>query len=302
MTTLATTHKVGRTTNRTVSGPLNRKLKRAVLNRLVGASTPSSCRMAEQLEADDLDYRDLEPLLAQLREMPADSAERDWLYNRVIAACLPLAKHVAQRFVGRGESLDDLEQVARVGLVQAINRFDPTHGAAFLSFAVPTMMGEVRRHFRDRSWSVYVPRTAKENYLRVGPAAEDLTNRLGRSPTVSELAEELGLSHDAVTDAILAGYAYTPDSIDSRTSSSEDDRPLAENLAVEDSSYDHVDDFLTVKPLIEKLPPEDRAVLKMRFFDNMTQSQIAERIGRSQMHVSRALARILTALREQADV
>ena len=249
---------------------------------------------------DTLDYRELDPVLMQLAEMDPDDPAREWLLRRIISACLPLARHIARRFGGRGEALDDLEQVARVGLIHSVNRYDPARCSRFLAFAVPTMMGEVRRHFRDRSWSVYVPRTAKENYLRVGPASEELTGQLGRSPTVSELAAYLGLSSEAVTDALLAGYAHTPDSLDLPANGSEDAVAPAAQLAFDEPGFRLVDELATVRPLIEALPEAERQVLKMRFFEDMSQSQIAAQLGCSQMHVSRLLARVLTQLREQA--
>ncbi|WP_018161506.1 SigB/SigF/SigG family RNA polymerase sigma factor [Smaragdicoccus niigatensis] len=251
---------------------------------------------------ETITYRDVDPLLLTLNSLVDGDAVRNRLESRIITICLPLAKHIALRFKGRGEALEDLEQVARIGLVNAVNRFDPSKGSSFLSFAIPTMMGEVRRYFRDRSWSVSVPRAAKENHLRIGPAVEDLTSRLGRAPTIDEIAREIGLGREAVNDALLAGFAHTPESIDATHAGSDDERTMADRLAVDDTGFEFVDQFLSVKPLLALLSDEQRAVLKMRFFDEMTQSQIATKLGCSQMQISRMLARTLQFLRERASV
>ncbi|MCE5291946.1 MAG: SigB/SigF/SigG family RNA polymerase sigma factor [Nocardiaceae bacterium] len=247
-------------------------------------------------------YRDVDPLLLTLNSLVDGDSVRKRLESRIITICLPLAKHIALRFKGRGEAIEDLEQVARIGLVNAVNRFDPSKGSSFLSFAIPTMMGEIRRYFRDRSWSVSVPRAAKENHLRIGPAVEDLTSRLGRAPTIDEIANEIGLGREAVNDALLAGFAHTPESIDASHAGSDDERTMADQLAVDDTGFEFVDQFLSVKPLLALLSDEQRAVLKMRFFDEMTQSQIATRLGCSQMQISRMLARTLQFLRDRASV
>ena len=214
--------------------------------------------------------------------------------------CLPLADHIARRFEGRGEPREDLVQVARVGLVNAVARFDVETGSDFVSFAVPTIMGEVRRHFRDNSWSVKVPRRLKELHLRLGAATADLSQRLGRAPTASELARELELSRDEVVEGLVAGSSYNTLSIDSGGSSDEDDvRSIADTLGDVDTGIDQIEHRESLRPLLNDLPERERTVLVLRFFESMTQTQIAERVGISQMHVSRLLAKSLARLRDQ---
>ena len=235
--------------------------------------------------------------LATLAEGSTDfQSQRD----RIVQRCLPLADHIARRFDGRGEPRDDLVQVARVGLVNAVIRFDVDTGSDFVSFAVPTIMGEVRRHFRDNSWSVKVPRRLKELHLRLGAATADLSQRLGRAPTASELAEELDMDRDEVIEGLVAGSSYNTLSIDGGGGGGDEDAPaIADTLGDVDSALDQIENRETLRPLLESLPERERTVLVLRFFESMTQTQIAERIGVSQMHVSRLLARALGQLRDQ---
>ncbi|BBZ62060.1 RNA polymerase sigma factor SigF [Mycolicibacterium monacense] len=220
--------------------------------------------------------------------------------DRIVERCLPLADHIARRFDGRGEPRDDLVQVARVGLVNAVIRFDVDAGSDFVSFAVPTIMGEVRRHFRDNSWSVKVPRRLKELHLRLGSATAELSQRLGRAPTASELAEELGMDRDEVVEGLVAGSSYNTLSIDSGGNSGNEDAPaIADTLGDVDLGLDQIENREALRPLLAALPERERMVLLLRFFENLTQTQIAERVGISQMHVSRLLAKSLTRLRDQ---
>jgi RNA polymerase sigma-B factor len=220
--------------------------------------------------------------------------------DRIVERCLPLADHIARRFDGRGEPRDDLVQVARVGLVNAVIRFNVDAGSDFVSFAVPTIMGEVRRHFRDNSWSVKVPRRLKELHLRLGAATAELSQRLGRAPTASELAEELGMDRDEVVEGLVAGSSYNTLSIDSGGNSGTEDAPaIADTLGDVDLGLDQIENREALRPLLAALPERERMVLLLRFFENLTQTQIAERVGISQMHVSRLLAKSLTRLRDQ---
>lgn len=249
-------------------------------------------------------YENTEPLFEALAALGPDAeARRQALRAELIARCLPLAEHIARKFSGRGENFDDLLQVARLGLVQAVDRFDVSRGSSFLSFAVPTIMGEVRRHFRDNTWSVRVPRRTKEIQLSIGATVEQLSQRLGRMPRAREIAEELGVDVVEVTQALIAGNAYQSSSLDAVQAEGDSDNaplPLLNSLGAEEHSYHLVEDFMAVRPLIEKLPERERQVLVMRFFENQTQSQIAERLGVSQMHVSRILAKTLNSLRQEA--
>lgn len=234
--------------------------------------------------------------LAQLgEESPEFLRQRDLIVER----CLPLADHIARRFEGRGESRDDLVQVARVGLVNAVIRFDVTAGSDFVSFAVPTIMGEVRRHFRDNSWSVKVPRRLKELHLRLGSATAELSQRLGRAPTASELAAELDMERDDVVEGLVAGSSYNTLSIDGGGGTSEDAPAIADTLGDVDLSLDQIENREALRPLLAALPERERTVLLLRFFESLTQTQIAERVGISQMHVSRLLSKSLARLRDQ---
>ncbi|MFG2442590.1 RNA polymerase sigma factor SigF [Nocardia fluminea] len=247
-------------------------------------------------------YDNIEPWFEKLRTLSPGDEHYDDVRAEVIRLCLPLADHIARKFVGRGELFDDLEQTARVGLLLAVDRFDVSRGSSFLSYAVPTIMGEVRRHFRDRTWAVHVPRRLKELQVRIGPVTEELSQRLGRVPNAHELAAELGVDLVEVTRALVASNGYQANSIDAV---SDDDRdtptqPITESLGADEPCYQLTEDAIAVRPLIAALPEEERQVLIMRFFENLTQNQIAERIGVSQMQISRILARTLTSLREQA--
>ena len=236
----------------------------------------------------------------------ATLAEGSVQYRRqrdvIIERCLPLADHIARRFNNRGEPFEDLVQVARVGLLNAVNRFDADNGADFLAFAVPTMMGEVRRHFRDHGWSVKVPRRLKELNSQLRRSREALSQQLGRAPTASEIAADLGIDREEVVQAQIASSAYSTLSSDAPAGAGDDDsRSVTHTLGDLDANLDKVLDVETVRPLLAELPERDQMVLKLRFFDNMTQTQIAERLGISQMHVSRLLARSLARLRQRVQ-
>ncbi len=239
-------------------------------------------------------------MFRRLQDLPEQSAKFQRQRDRIVERCLPLADHIARRFDGRGEPREDLVQVARVGLVNAVIRFDVDAGSDFVSFAVPTIMGEVRRHFRDNSWSVKVPRRLKELHLRLGAATAELSQRMGRAPTASELAQELGMDRDEVVEGLVAGSSYNTLSIDSGGSGSDEDAPaISDTLGDVDSSLDQIENREALRPLLESLPERERTVLVLRFFESLTQTQIAERVGISQMHVSRLLAKSLARLRDQ---
>jgi RNA polymerase sigma-B factor len=236
-----------------------------------------------------------------LATVAAGSAEFQRQRDKIVERCLPLADHIARRFEGRGEPRDDLVQVARVGLVNAVARFDVDAGPDFVSFAVPTIMGEVRRHFRDNSWSVKVPRRLKELHLRLGAATADLSQRLGRAPTASELANELDMDRNEVIEGLVAGNSYNTLSIDSGGSADDEARAIVDTLGDVDAGLERIENREALRPLLDGLPERERTVLVLRFFESMTQTQIAERVGISQMHVSRLLAKSLTRLRDQLE-
>ena len=228
----------------------------------------------------------------------ADPAIRD----RLVEAHLGLAEYLARRFDRRGEPLDDLVQVASLALIKAVERFDPERGLEFSTFAVPTIVGELKRHFRDKSWAVRVSRRLQELHLRLGTAVSDLTHELGRSPTIPEIAGRLGVTPEDVVEAMEAGRAYRSSSLDAPLAGDESEgtTPLSARIGDADLNLKMVDERSQLASLLKDLPERERTILLLRFFDGLTQSQIADRIGISQMHVSRLLSRTLEQLRERA--
>lgn len=260
-------------------------------------ATPGA-EVIEQV-ASDAEYDDVTAAFGVLAQL-TDPEKRRVARTELIKRCLPLADHIARKFSGRGEPFDDLTQVARVGLVHAIDRFDLERGSNFLSFAVPTIMGEIRRYFRDNTWTLRVPRRVKETHLRIGSTVDALSQTLGRSPTAREIASELGIAVDDVTQAVIAGHAYQPGSIDAISVGRDNEASLLDTLGAEEAQFDRVEEYAAVRPLLAGLPERERRILVMRFFESMTQTQIADQMGISQMHVSRILAKTLARLREQS--
>lgn len=223
-----------------------------------------------------------------------DTALRDEL----VEANLGLARLLARRFQNRGEPYDDLFQVASIALVKSLDRFDPERGVEFSTFATRTIVGELKRHFRDKGWSVRAPRRLQELYLELGHAIETLSHELGRSPTVPELAEITGASEEAVIEALEAGQGYRSASIDAPDGSSEDaDEPMSARLGEIDRNFAGIDDRALLAQLLATLGPREQLILQLRFFDGLTQTEIAQRLEISQMHVSRLLAASLSRLR-----
>ncbi|WP_228538156.1 RNA polymerase sigma factor SigF [Nocardia sp. XZ_19_385] len=255
-----------------------------------------------ETESSRATYDNIEPWFEQLAAMAADDPQRAALREDIVHRCLPLAANIARRFANRGQDLEDLTQIARLGLMNAVDRFDVSQGRPFLAFAVPTIMGEVRRHFRDHSWAVRVPRGLKELQQRLGPATDALTHRLGRGPTARELAAELGVELTEVTQALIARNAYAADSLDAQYPSDEEGSTptVRETLGVVEPCYGLLEDAMAVRPLIAALPERERKVLIMRFWENRSQAEIGRLIGCSQMQVSRILSTTLDSLREQA--
>ena len=243
------------------------------------------------------EYSDVTEMVRHLGTLAVGSAAFRRQREAIVRRCLPLADHIARRYGGRGEPIDDLVQVARLGLVNAVNRFDVDNGADFVSFAVPTMMGEVRRHFRDHGWAVKVPRRVKELQPQLIRARAELSQRLGRAPNASEIGDHLGVAREVVIEATIGGGNYSTKSTDLAVGPGDRYRPFGDTLGDVDTNLDKVLDVETVRPLIAALPERQRSVLMLRFFENLTQTQIADRIGCSQMHVSRLLAQALGTLR-----
>jgi RNA polymerase sigma-B factor len=223
-----------------------------------------------------------------------DPASREELVRRY----LPFAKNLALRYRGASESFDDLLQVANLGLVNAIDRFEPERGTPFAAFASPTILGELKRHFRDRVWTVRVPRGLHDRMAEVDKATSELTVALQRSPSVGEIAERLELDPADVLEVLEANHNRRPLSLD-RPLGEEEESPASEWIGDEDEGFELVEDKLTLEGVLPQLDERERLILKLRFVDDMTQSQIAEQIGHSQMHVSRILRRTLDRIREE---
>lgn len=236
-------------------------------------------------------------LFRQLRAR-GDEATR----AQLIEQFLPLARQLARRYQRGNEPLDDLVQVASVGLVKAVDRFDVDRGVAFSSYAVPTILGELKRYFRDAGWSVHVPRGVQERAMQVDRAVKELGTTLGRSPTVAEVAGHLDQPEEEVLAAMQASLAYESVSLDAKRAPGDGDgEAYIDSMGAEDAAYDLVEYSATIAPTLKALPPRDRLVLHLRFVEDMTQSQIAERIGVSQMQVSRLIRRALNRLRTVAE-
>jgi RNA polymerase sigma-B factor len=253
------------------------------------SSTPSSARV-DPAERREVDRR------LRLYHKTRDPRLRSDLVERL----MPLARSLALRFSHSGESIDDLMQVAALGLVKAIDRFDPERGFAFTSFATPTILGELRRHLRDTAWALRVPRELQERALTVAKTASELTGTLGRPPTAAELAGATGMALEDVVEARAAGTARHAVSI-FRPMSEGEDEPLADMLGAEDPGYGAAEDVLTSERLLASLPHREREILRLRYQEELTQWQIGERVGCSQMHVSRLIRQSLEHLRKTAE-
>ena len=227
-----------------------------------------------------------------------DPAAREALVQRF----LPLARQLARRYQRGGEPLDDLVQVASLGLLKAIDRFEPDRPTAFSSFAVPTILGELKRHFRDKGWSVRVPRDLQEMSVRVDRVTETMARDLGRAPTPAEIAKQIGTTTERVLEAREAAGAYRAVSLDRPRDDDEEGDGMADAFGVEDPGFGLAEDAATVERLMTVLTDREREVLRLRFAEDLTQSEIGARVGVSQMHVSRLIRQAVTRLREAAEV
>jgi RNA polymerase sigma-B factor len=225
-----------------------------------------------------------------------DPAARDALVERF----LPLARGLARRYQSGGEPLEDLEQVASLALLKAVDRFDPSRPTAFSSFAVPTILGELKRHFRDRGWSVRVPRDLQETAVRVERVTHEITRDLGRAPTPAEIGSHLGVTAERVLEAREAAGAYRAISLDRPHDDSEEPEHVSDSIGAEDPGFDLAEDAATVERLMAVLTEREREVLRLRFVEDLTQSEIGRRIGVSQMHVSRLIRHSIAQLRDEA--
>lgn len=220
--------------------------------------------------------------------------------ERALVELMPLVRALASRYSGRGEPLEDLVQVGSIGLIKAVDRFDVDRGVSFSSYAVPTIVGEIRRHFRDKAWAMHVPRRLKELSLRLSRVLDQLTTELGRSPTIAELAEAAGVEEEEAVDALDSMNAYSTRSLHAPFEEGSDDS-LSEKLGVVESGYEEIEDSTLVAAGLDALDERERRIVELRFFDEMTQSQIASEIGVSQMHVSRLLRRSLATMRGRIE-
>lgn len=249
-------------------------------------------------ELGPLDARALsKSLFERLRTVEEGTHEYAYVRNTLVELNLALVKFAASRFRSRSEPMEDIVQVGTIGLIKAINRFEANRGVEFPTFAMPTIVGEIKRFFRDTSWSVRVPRRLQELRLDLAKAGDELSQKLDRAPTVAELAERLNLSHDEIVEGMAASNAYTASSLDAQPEEDDTEGTLADRIGYEDHGLEGIEYVESLKPLIAELSPRDRKILSLRFVANMTQSEIGEELGISQMHVSRLLARTLGRLR-----
>jgi len=249
--------------------------------------------------SDGDDYAAAATLFAEFAELDEQDPRRARLRDDLVTMHLPVARHIAAKFSGRGEPGDDLQQVATIGLIHAVDRYDPSRGVAFLAYAVPTMMGEVRRYFRDSAWSVRLPRRLSELHLALGRASRELSQQLGTAPTPSQLAEHLGVTVAEVQEGLEAGQSYRAASLDDAGGGDESSAALLDRLGGSDHELELVEHRAVLGPLLAELPERERTILMLRFFEHRTQTQIADRVGLSQMHVSRLLARTVQHLRDR---
>ncbi|WP_374982887.1 RNA polymerase sigma factor SigF [Streptomyces fradiae] len=251
----------------------------------------------EQVEA--VDARALsKTLFARLETLDEGTPEHAYVRNTLVELNLALVKFAASRFRTRSEPMEDIVQVGTIGLIKAIDRFELSREVEFPTFAMPTIIGEIKRFFRDTSWSVRVPRRLQELRLELAKAGDELAQELDRSPTVAELAERLGISREEVVEGMAASNAYTASSLDAQPEEDDTEGALADRIGYEDHGLEGIEYIESLKPLIASLPARDRQILSLRFVAGLTQSQIGEELNISQMHVSRLLSRTLAKLRK----
>lgn len=242
-------------------------------------------------------------LLARLATLEPGTADHSYVRGLLVELNLPMVRHAAGRYRRRGEPVEDIVQVGTIGLIKAIDRYEADRGSSFMAYAMPTIIGEIKRFFRDTSWSVRVPRRLRELRTELLRATDELTATLGRTPTPRELAERIGITEEEVVEGLDACTVYTATSLDETAyGDAEGQETVGDRLGAEDHELDLVEYREALRPLLAELPGRERAILVMRFYGNLTQAQIGERVGISQMHVSRLLARTLASLRERLMV
>jgi RNA polymerase sigma-B factor len=264
---------------------------------------PLRSRQREAVELDRLHLAhrfwpaDLTDLFVELQALSSHDPYRAKLRNHIIEQCLPAAERLARRFGGIGEPTTDLTQVAFLGLVKAVDGFDASRGTEFATYATPTIVGELKRYFRDRSWGIRLPRRVQELRLAVNKGREELTQRLGHSPTIEDLAGHLMVNEEQIIEVLEAGRAYRPISLDTPVVLDDDDLTLADTVGADDPEYGQVDYRESLSVLLARLPEREQKIISLRFYGNLTQVEIAEKIGLSQMHVSRLLRQSLDFLK-----
>ncbi len=238
-------------------------------------------------------------LFVTLRAEASTDPQQAQAREDLVRLHLPLVEHLTRRFLNRGEHYDDLLQVGTIGLIKAIDRFDSDRGVEFSTYATPTIVGEIKRHFRDKSWAIRVPRRLQELRASISTVSAELTQDLGRSPTVAEIAAKIGVTEEEVIEGLESANAYTTLSLDAGDSTEDSALSMLDTIGEDDEALEHVENRESLKPLLEALDPREKHILTLRFFRGMTQSQIAAEIGVSQMHVSRLLNKTLAQLRER---
>jgi RNA polymerase sigma-B factor len=242
----------------------------------------------------------LDPMWELLESLPVGHPARLDARNDIVARHMPLVSFLARRYRDRGESIEDLIQVGSVGLIKSVDRFDRHRGVAFSTFATPTILGEIKRHFRDKTWMVRVPRGLQELKARLASAREELSQQLSRSPTIAELAAFMDLTQEQVLEGLDAANAYSATSIDApHTGDGSIGTSIADHLGAADDALDLVERRHCVAPLLDSLPERERQIIFLRFFRDKTQIEIAEELGLSQMHVSRLLSQTLSRLHDK---
>ncbi|MFI9247894.1 RNA polymerase sigma factor SigF [Streptomyces sp. NPDC053086] len=267
----------------------------------VDTQTSELPEVADPSRVAPKDARELSRLFfGQLAVLEEGTPEYSYARNTLIEMNMSLVRYAAGRFRSRGaEEMEDIVQVGMIGLIKAIDRFELTREVEFTSFAIPYIVGEIKRFFRDTTWAVHVPRRLQEARVQLARATEELRSRLDRTPTVKELSELMSLPEEEVREARLAANGYNSSSLDAAIGGSEDgESALQDFIGAEDQALELVEDFHTLAPLIAELDERDRQIIHMRFVEELTQAQIGERLGVSQMHVSRLLSRTLARLRE----
>ncbi|GAA1645941.1 SigB/SigF/SigG family RNA polymerase sigma factor [Catellatospora bangladeshensis] len=261
---------------------------------------PNATVSPETSSASALDvFAKFQDSLLLLHRLPGSDAGRAALRDEIICGCAPVARRLAMRFRNRGEDVQDLVQVAMIGLIKAVDRYEPDRGVPFANYVMPTMLGEIKRYFRDRTWTLHVQRSLQELHLAVCRVIPELSQTLQRTPTVEDIADHLGVSEDEVLRGMRCASAYTTSSLNAPATADDNEGQLQDLIGEYDGALEALPEREALRQAIDTLPEREQRILRMRFVDCMTQSEIAEQVGVSQMHVSRLLTRAFEVLREE---